>query len=90
MEVTSSFESQWIDLQTEEARQEKIKSVLRRMPARQQEVIFLKYYQNLSYEEIAAIMGIAQDSVYKLTYKAIEKLQQLMLLSHLLWIGLGG
>lgn len=89
MEVTSSFESEWIDLQTQEARQEKLKSVLRRMPARQQEVIFLKYYQNLSYGEIAAIMGIEQDSVYKLTYKAIEKLQQLLLLSYLLCMGWG-
>ena len=58
------------------------------MPAGQV-VIFLKYYQNLSYGEIAAIMGIEQDSVYKLTYKAIEKLQQLLLLSYLLWIGWG-
>jgi len=47
------------------------------LPARQREVIFLKYYNNLSYEEIAGIMGIEQDSVYKLTYKALEKLQKL-------------
>lgn len=89
LEVTTSFESQWIDLQTEESQHEKIKSGLSRMPARQREVIFLKYYQNLPYEEIAAIMGIEQDSVYKLTYKALEKLQQLLLLMHLLWIPLG-
>ncbi|MGV3502692.1 MAG: RNA polymerase sigma factor [Adhaeribacter sp.] len=89
LEVTSSFEAEWIDLQTEASRSEKIQDVLRRMPARQREVIFLKYYQNLPYQEIAAIMGIEQDSVYKLTYKAIEKLQQLLLLSLLLgqWLG---
>ncbi|MGV3639511.1 MAG: RNA polymerase sigma factor [Adhaeribacter sp.] len=90
LEVTSSFETQWIDLQTEESRNEKIQQVLRRMPARQREVIFLKYYRNLPYQEIAGIMGIEQDSVYKLTYKAIEKLQQLLLLGLLLLLPAGG
>lgn len=84
--VTNSIEAEWIALQTEESRQEKIKDILKRLPPRQKEVIFLKYYQNLSYEEMAAIMGIGQDSVYKLTYKAIEKLQQLFLLTFLLWL----
>jgi RNA polymerase sigma factor (sigma-70 family) len=90
LEVTHSFETEWIASQAEEFRNEKINRVLQQLPARQKEVIFLKYYKNLSYEEIAAIMGIEQDSVYKLTYKAIEKLQQLFLLSGLLWLLLGG
>jgi RNA polymerase sigma-70 factor (ECF subfamily) len=86
LEVTKSVEAEWIDLQAEESRKEKINSLLQKLPARQREVIFLKYYQNLSYAEMAAIMGIEQDSVYKLTYKALEKLQQLFLLSTLLWV----
>jgi RNA polymerase sigma factor (sigma-70 family) len=84
LDTTSSFETEWIMTQSEAARQAQVSRMLRQLPARQQEVIFLKYYQNLSYLEIAAIMGIGQESVYKLTYKAIEKLQKLRLLISLL------
>jgi len=76
-EVALSYESELISFQSEENTKSKIARLMAQLPARQREVIFLKYYNNLSYEEIAGIMGIEQDSVYKLTYKALEKLQKL-------------
>jgi RNA polymerase sigma factor (sigma-70 family) len=86
LEVTDSFETEWIALQSEESQRRKISLLLRKLPLRQQEVIFLKYYKNLSYGEIAGIMDIEQESVYKLTYKAIGKLQRLFLLTSLFWL----
>ena len=77
-EATSSYEADLISLQTSETNSKRIASVLAQLPARQREVVFLKYYSNLKYEEIAAVMGIEQQSAYKLTYKAINKLQQLL------------
>ncbi|WP_162053173.1 RNA polymerase sigma factor [Pontibacter pamirensis] len=77
-EEATSFEADLIALQTSETNRERIASVLAQLPPRQREVIFLKYYSNLKYEEIAAVMGIGQQSVYKLTYKAIDKLHQLL------------
>jgi RNA polymerase sigma-70 factor (ECF subfamily) len=74
----ASYEADLVTLQANEFTQKRIASVLAQLPARQREVIFLKYYSDLKYEEIAAIMGIEQESVYKLTYKAIGKLQQLL------------
>ncbi|MBF9254484.1 sigma-70 family RNA polymerase sigma factor [Pontibacter sp. 172403-2] len=75
----SSCESDLIDLQTDEINQKKIGALLSQLPARQREVIFLKYYMNLSPKEISVVMGLEQASVYKLTYKAIDKLQLLFL-----------
>jgi RNA polymerase sigma factor (sigma-70 family) len=86
LEVTSSFETEWISSQAEASLHQKVSLLLGKLPARQQEVIFLKYYKNLSYAEIAGIMDIEQQSVYKLTYKAIEKLQRLFLLTGLFWL----
>ncbi|MFT2010924.1 RNA polymerase sigma factor [Pontibacter sp. 13R65] len=77
--LTDSYESDLIHSQTAEQLQEKFKKLLSQLPDRQREVIFLKYFTNLSYPEIAGIMGIEQESVYKLTYKALDKLQQLFL-----------
>lgn len=75
----SSYESELIDLQTDEINQKRVGALLAQLPARQREVIFLKYYMNLSAKEISVVMGLEQESVYKLTYKAIDKLQQLFL-----------
>lgn len=80
-ESAASYEADLIDLQAAATNKERISLVLAQLPARQREVIFLKYFSNLKYEEIAAVMGIEQQSVYKLTYKAIEKLQQLLVKS---------
>ena len=55
--------------------QEKIKVHIASLSPRQQEIIYLRFYEGLSYEEIADIMGISINSAYKLLYKAIESLQ---------------
>lgn len=78
LEQEDSHEQTLIQLQTAELTRQRMAELLSQLPARQREVIFLKYYANLKYDEIAAIMGIGQDSVYKTTYKAITRLQQLL------------
>lgn len=71
-----SYDHQLI-LNEDEARvQQIIKDVLHQLPARQQEIIFLRFYDGLSYEEIADIMCIHVSSAYKLLYKALDNLQQ--------------
>ncbi|TPE46380.1 RNA polymerase sigma factor [Pontibacter mangrovi] len=72
-----SYEAALINLQSMEYDRERLHQLLSRLPERQREVIFLKYYTGLQYEEISDVMGIDQKSVYKLTYKAIDKLHQL-------------
>jgi RNA polymerase sigma factor (sigma-70 family) len=42
---------------------------------RQQEAIYLKFYCNLSYKEVATTMSISADSIYNLISKAIDDLQ---------------
>ncbi|WP_148561769.1 RNA polymerase sigma factor [Pontibacter korlensis] len=73
----SSHEVMLINSQSLELNRQKLHQLLTKLPERQREVLFLKYYTGLQYEEIADIMGIDQKSVYKLTYKAIDKLHQL-------------
>jgi RNA polymerase sigma factor (sigma-70 family) len=71
-----SFDSQLILNEDEQQQQKTIKEVLAKLPARQREIIFLRFYDGLSYEEIADIMGINVNSTYKLLYKALESLKQ--------------
>jgi len=78
----NSHESELINLQTSEINKKRVEVLLMQLPDRQKEVLFLKYYMNLNTKEISFVMGLEQESVYKLTYKAIDKLQQLFLKSY--------
>ncbi len=46
------------------------------LSARQREVIFLRFNQNLSYEEIAATMNVEAQSAYNLIFRAVEALRK--------------
>ncbi|MCZ4223148.1 RNA polymerase sigma factor [Pedobacter rhodius] len=81
-----SFDTILIENESEKALQRKIKEAVQSLPARQQEIIYLKFYENLSYEEIADIMNLNINSAYKLLYKAVGKLQEKIKHSDLLII----
>jgi RNA polymerase sigma factor (sigma-70 family) len=48
---------------------------LNRLSNRQKEIIYLKYYQNLSYEEVSEIMNINYQAARNLLYQAIKSLR---------------
>jgi RNA polymerase sigma factor (sigma-70 family) len=70
-----SYDSQMILEEDERRLQEIIKGVISNLPARQQEIVYLRFYEGLIYEEIADIMSINVTSVYKLWYKAMDNLK---------------
>lgn len=45
------------------------------LPKRQREVLFLKYYMDFKYEEIASIMEVSIESCRTLCYRAIKQLK---------------
>ncbi|TVT42725.1 sigma-70 family RNA polymerase sigma factor [Hymenobacter setariae] len=72
-----SFDQAVIEDEEERALQHKMKAVISTLPARQQEIVFLRFYEGFSYPEIADIMDITVASTYKLLYKALHKLEEL-------------
>ena len=52
-----------------------LEAALKKLSKRQREVIYLKFYSQLTYEEIASVMGLTVNSVYNLVSKAIDALQ---------------
>jgi RNA polymerase sigma factor (sigma-70 family) len=64
--------------------QAKIAALLNELPKRQKEVIYLHYFEEMDYTQIAEIMGIHYQSVLNLTQKALQKLRSADLLSLLL------
>ncbi|SEI45594.1 RNA polymerase sigma factor, sigma-70 family [Dyadobacter koreensis] len=82
----SSVEDQFIEFQTNEMISDGLAGFVKKLPSRQREIIFLKYYSALSTEQIATVMQLTPASVYKLAYKAIDNLKELCAGWKSLWI----
>jgi len=63
-----------------ESLQARIAALLNELPKRQKEVIYLHYFEEMDYTQIAEVMGIHYQSVLNLTQKALQKLRQADLL----------
>lgn len=72
--VEFTHEPSWLEHRISEERSAHLLSLLNRLPARQKEVVYLRFYDELPYDEIAQIMGISQLSTYKVLYKALASL----------------
>lgn len=61
--------------ETAALRRENIRRCIKGLSKRQREAIFLKFYNDLNYSDIASIMDLQVDSVYNIISKAIESLR---------------
>ena len=57
-------------------RQATLTKVLNTLPARQREAVYLKYYEGLSYAQIAEVLQINYQSVVNLIYQAFQQLKK--------------
>lgn len=67
---------------------QQLEAAMATMTDRQREVIYLKYYEDLSYDEISDVLSITPKATYKLVYRALDHLREHMaMLTFLLLIG---
>lgn len=66
--------------QEDEERARTVLESLEQLSHRQKEIIYLKFYQNLSYDEVSSIMNINYQAARNLLYQAIKALKKIMLL----------
>jgi len=74
-EMEISVETKLIEMEYGKNVALKIKSMLDELPNRQKEVIYLKFFQELSRDEIAQIMGINLQTVSNLLQMALKNLR---------------
>lgn len=74
--MVPSFLETKFQTQDESALIEKIRSTLQNLSERQREIIYLKFYQNLSYQEIANLLGLDQKYTYNLASRAYASFKE--------------
>ena len=56
---------------------EKLQSVIQDLSVRQKEVLYLKFYEGMSYHEIEQILGVSQHTARNYLYLALQNLRKL-------------
>lgn len=65
-----------IDEEERESLKHKVEELMNTLTSNQREAIYLRYMQEMEYEEIAQILNINAESVRKLVYRGIDKLRE--------------
>ncbi|WP_308993318.1 sigma-70 family RNA polymerase sigma factor [Mariniflexile litorale] len=75
-EENPSFEHSLIEKQQFNQQRKKLRESIKKLTDRQKEIIHLKYYAHLSYEEISEVMSLSKKSTYKLMGRTIQFLRK--------------
>jgi len=76
--LTEGQEERWIQLEDETSRQKQLENALGRLSERQREIIHMKYFQQLDYDEIGKIMDLNYQSARNLVTRALTVLRREM------------
>lgn len=77
-EMTFSVESKFIEQESYSEQTKKLITALNNLSSRQKEIIYLKYFEELEYNDIAAILNISTKATYKLSARAINALKEIL------------
>jgi RNA polymerase sigma-70 factor (ECF subfamily) len=73
-----SYESLLIEAQENEEKKKKLWLALDHLTKNQKEIIKLKFYEGLSYEQIASALSLQPRTVYNHVYEALQVLRKLL------------
>ncbi|WP_160713890.1 RNA polymerase sigma factor [Chitinophaga solisilvae] len=76
-----SSEHAYIKKEQLQEQQQQLLQALNQLNARQKEIIYLRYFEELDYEQIAGIMGISVKGAYKLSARALKNMRDIMQVS---------
>lgn len=77
-EMTFSAEARFIEKEISTERSKKLFDAMNQLNARQKEMLYLKYFEELDYAEIAHIMGITVKGAYKLSARAMDAIKAIL------------
>ena len=80
-EKVSSYESLLIEQETSEIKKSNLEKAFQELTPKQKEIILLKFYKGLSYEEIANKTGTQKRTIYNQVHSAVLILKKYLLLN---------
>lgn len=71
-----SFEQQWIDALDEQRQWRALEKAINALSPRQREVLYLRFFNNLDYSQIAAIMNLSYQAARNQVYLALKAIRE--------------
>src|SRR5690606_41672614 len=68
-------EAEWLVADEPSEDDERVRKFLAQLPKRQREALYLRYYENLTYEEIAGVMGLQRQAVANYIQYGLRRLR---------------
>lgn len=76
--VNFSLEFELLEKESEQEKLSRLHHALNQLSDRQKEIIYLRFLQDLDYDEVSKIMGITTKAAYKLSARALDSLKNLL------------
>jgi len=76
-----SPESAYIKKEQLQAQHQQLLNALNQLNARQKEILYLRFFEELDYESIATIMNISVKGAYKLSARALQNMRDILQVS---------
>ncbi|WP_293788408.1 sigma-70 family RNA polymerase sigma factor [uncultured Pedobacter sp.] len=77
-DLNFTLESAYIRKEEIHEKTAKLAAAMNQLTPRQKEIIYLKYFEELDYSQIAEIMGLTTKGTYKLSARALDALREIM------------
>lgn len=74
--VEFSFEQQWIDALEEKQQKMVLQQALNALTPRQREVLYLRFFSDLDYPQIAEVMGLSYQATRNQVYLALKAIRE--------------
>jgi RNA polymerase sigma-70 factor (ECF subfamily) len=84
-EADLSIESHIIENEQLKHQIKRLNQIVSHLTKRQQEIIYLRFYQNLENEDIAQIMSLGRQSVANLLYRTIKEIKDIWIPAEFFW-----
>lgn len=75
---TTSYEEILVLQEEDASRRKQLALAMNELSARQKQIVMLKYFEELSYKEIAEHTGLQIDSIYKTLHEALKRLKAVL------------
>jgi RNA polymerase sigma factor (sigma-70 family) len=85
-DLAFSVESAYIKQENETGRSRLLLEAMNQISPRQKEVIYLRFFEELEYDQVASILNISTKATYKLAARALDALRQIIHLPGVLLI----
>ncbi|MCW3467287.1 RNA polymerase sigma factor [Chitinophaga nivalis] len=79
LEAALSAEDQHIQTEHQQMETARLQKAMQQLPPRQKEAVYLRFYENASYEDIARIMGTTVKNTYKHVFRALSHLRDTLI-----------